>query len=193
MKIFLNPGHAPGGYPDPGAYNRTYCLKEAVLVKEIGELVEQYLRKTGCETYLLQSDNLRNNPLDDDLSQPCIVTEANDWLADLAISIHLNAFNSQVHGTECVCYKRKTAADVLAQCIQKRLVKALGTVDRGVKYEEDKEKDFRLSFCMQTYMPAVIVEPGFLDNDDEAKLIVKNIDTIAKAIACGVTDFLEEE
>lgn len=190
MKIFINPGHAPNGVPDPGAVNKTYGLKEAVLVKKIGVLVEKYLRDACHETYLLQSDNLRNG-YDDDLSQLCIVTEANRYGADLAISIHLNAFNCVAHGCECVCFARGSEGEALADCIQQRLVNAIGNVDRGLIYEEDKPRGKRLSFVMQTDMPAVIVEPGFLDNDHEAKLIVENIDVIARSIACGITDYLE--
>lgn len=190
MRIFINPGHAPNGVPDPGAVNITYGLKEAILVKEISVLVEKYLRDACCETYLLQSDNLRNG-YDDDLSQPCIVNEANRYGADLAISIHLNAYNSNAHGCECICFARGSEGEALADCIQQRLVYNLGNTDRGIKYEEDKPKDKRLSFIMQTNMPAVIVEPGFLDNDAEAELIVNNIDAISRAIACGVTDYLE--
>lgn len=190
MKIFINPGHAPNGVPDPGAVNKTYGLKEAVLVKRIGILVEKYLREAYFETYMLQSDNLRCG-WDDDLSQPCIVKEANRYGADLAISIHLNAFNCVAHGCECVCYERGSKGEALADCIKQRLVYALGNTDRGVKYEKDKPKDERLSFIMKTDMPAVIVEPGFLDNDNEAELIVNNIDNIARAIACGITDYVE--
>lgn len=191
MRIFINPGHAPNGVPDPGAVNKTLGYKEAVMVKEIGDLVEKYLRAACLETYLLQSDNLRN-ACDDDLSQPCIVAEANRYGADLAVSIHLNAFNGIAHGCECVCYARGSAGEALASCIQQRLVYSLGNTDRGVKYEKDKPKGERLSFVMQTDMPAVIVEPGFLDNDAEAELIAENIDTIARAIACGITDYLED-
>lgn len=191
MKIFINPGHAPNGVPDPGAVNKNYGLKEAVLVKKIGVLVEKYLRDACHETYLLQSDNLRNG-YDDDLSQPCIVKEANRYGADIAISIHLNAFNCAAHGCECVCFARGSEGEALADCIQQRLVYALGNRDRGIKYEEDKPRGERLSFVMQTNMPAVIVEPGFLDNDAEAELIVNNIDSISRAIASGITDYLED-
>lgn len=39
MKIFINPGHMPGG--DSGAVNETYGVTEADIVKEIGAGVQQ--------------------------------------------------------------------------------------------------------------------------------------------------------
>ena len=43
---------------DCGAVNNDYEVNEAVIVREVGDLVGDYLRKAGCEVKLLQSDNL---------------------------------------------------------------------------------------------------------------------------------------
>ena len=48
MKVFINPGHAPNGVPDPGAVNQYSGLKEAVVVKHVGDLVAKYLIACWC-------------------------------------------------------------------------------------------------------------------------------------------------
>ncbi len=71
----------------------------------------------------------------------------------------------------------------LAQCIQNQIVGALGTVDRGVKEMPG------LIVLKHTDMPAVLVETAFIDNDDDATLLVDCSDDFAAAIARGVTDY----
>lgn len=188
-KIFINPGHFPGA--DPGCGNRAFNVHEADYVKEIGALLVNELMKFGYhDVRCLQTDNLRNG-WDDDKSQLCIVDEANKWNSDIAVSIHCNAFNGEAHGTECICFARGSDAERLALLIQNNLVEVLETYDRGIKYEEDKPRDKRLSFCMKTDMPAVIVECAFLDNFDDAVVLIENKEEIAKAICRGIIDYFE--
>lgn len=188
MRIFINPGHCPGA--DPGCCNKAFNVCEAEYVLEIGMLVRDKLKKLGHNVKMLQTDNLRN-ACDDDKSQPCIVYEANKWCADIAVSIHCDAFNGIAHGTGCFCFARGSEADRLAQLIQYNLVETLGTMDRGVRYEQDKPKDERLSFCMLTDMPAVLVECAFLDNFDDAVILMENKEEVADAICKGIVEYAE--
>lgn len=188
MKVFINPGHFPGA--DPGCSNRVLGVNEADYVKEIGALLMEELMQYGYNSRCLQTDNLRNG-YDDDLNQICIIDYANDWCPDIAISIHCNAFNEIANGTECICFERGSDADRLAKLIQRNLVRALGTTDRGVKYEEDKPRGKRLSFCMLTDMPAVIVECAFLDNYDDALTLLDNKKNVANAICQAIVEYFE--
>lgn len=43
MKVFLNPGHCPG--VDCGAVNNDYGVTEAAIVREVGDMVADYLCK----------------------------------------------------------------------------------------------------------------------------------------------------
>ena len=36
MKVFINPGHARGGLPDPGAVNEELGLRECDMAMDIG-------------------------------------------------------------------------------------------------------------------------------------------------------------
>lgn len=188
MKVFLNPGHDTKY--DSGAVHYdadgNVDLRECDVAAKIGTAVQKYLEAAGCECYLMQSDNLAPTPAgrsDYDDRQSTTVTEtANDWGADIFISIHCNAASGTARGTETECYSRMSNGGNLAQCIQDQIVSALGTVDRGVKEMPG------LIVLRHTDMPAVLVETAFIDNDDDAALLTEKWDDFARAIARGVTD-----
>nr|DAQ56882.1 MAG TPA: Cell wall hydrolase autolysin [Caudoviricetes sp.] len=175
MKVFLNPGHAPNGDPDPGACG---CgLEEHAVAKAIADRVETYLEKAGVFVVgNLQSDSLGE-----------ITAAANASGADVFISIHCNAFNGQAHGTEVEIYPGSRAGELLAACIQAQIVGSLGTMDRGLKERPN------LYVLKHTDMPAVLVETAFIDNEADAAKLRDRQDEFARAIARGVTDFEGKE
>lgn len=177
MKIFVNPGHCPG--IDPGAVNEENGLEEAAVVYEVGRLVAGYLEKAGCEVYLCQSDNLYF-----DGEGECVVASANAWPADVFISLHCNAFNGNAKGTETCVYSLSGKSAKLGRCIQNQLVSSIDTVDRGIKERPG------LIVLKHTAMPAVLVEIVFIDNEEDAEILINKKNEIARAIARGVTDYL---
>jgi N-acetylmuramoyl-L-alanine amidase len=178
MKVFLNPGH--DRTYDSGAINPLSKLRECDVAYNIGLLVSKYLNDVGIETKLLQSDNLF---YDSSYDLPCVVAEANEWEADLFISIHCNSFNTQARGTEVEVYKDSGDSLRLADCIQNQIVTSLKTFDRGIKERPD------LIVLNSTNMTACLVETAFIDNENDVKLLINNQDDFAKAIARGVTDY----
>ena len=51
MKVFLNPGHALNGNPDPGAVNGETGLRECDVALAVGESAESYLvLKPNCSS-----------------------------------------------------------------------------------------------------------------------------------------------
>lgn len=54
---------------------------------------------------------------------------------------------------------------------------------------EGEKKVIYLYVLRNTDAIAVLVELSFIDNMDDLHLLKENIDTFARAIACGVTDF----
>jgi N-acetylmuramoyl-L-alanine amidase len=186
MKVFLNPGHAPKGYPDPGACNEELSLRECDIVFYIGGLAKRYLEIVGCEVDLLQSDNLI-----DEGEGPSVTARANASGADVFVSIHCNAFNQSVRGTETLYYSIDSAGARLACCIQKQLVTTLQQIDGAVPDRGIKARP-HLAVLRVTAMTAVLVETAFIDQKDDAQLLIRYPDDIARAIARGVTDFGEE-
>lgn len=173
LKVFLNGGHAPNGEPDPGACNYDLNLRESDIAKEVADAVENYLTVAGVEVVgNLQSDSLSE-----------ITNTANESGADLFISIHCNAFNGSAKGTEVEVYPGSRVGNALGECIQKQIVDALGTVDRGLKDRPG------LYVLKHTDMPAVLVETAFIDNYQDAVKLRDRTDEFARAIARGVTDY----
>ena len=175
MKVFLNPGHAPNGNPDPGACG---CgLRECDVAKSVADLVADYLKRAGVEVVgSLQSDSLHE-----------VVSASNRADAEVFISIHCNACNGSANGTEVWHFYGSGEGEKLADCIQNQIVDALGTVDRGVKGAKPGVNG--LYVLNNTDAVAVLVELAFIDNESDAALLRERQDEFARAIARGVTDY----
>ena len=182
MKVFINPGHHIG--VDSGAVNQKYHVCEAQIVHDIAVLLKFYLEAAYVQVEMLQSDNLLGeNPIYYRVVQP-----ANGSGADLFVSLHCNsAENPAAHGTETLIYVSGGEAERAAFCIQRQLVDTLGTIDRGIKERPG------LAVLRGTSMPAVLVEIGFISNEDDVTLLMHQKADIARAIARGITDWERSE
>ena len=175
MRVFLNPGHAPNGNPDPGACG--FGLRECDVAKNVADLVACYLAAAGVEVVgSLQSDSLHE-----------VVSASNRADADVFISVHCNACNGSANGTEVWYFYESGAGEKLAQCIQNRIVDALGTMDRGTKGAKPSVNG--LYVLSNTDAVAVLVELAFIDHAGDAQLLREQQDEFARAIARGVTDY----
>lgn len=189
MKVFINPGH--DAKYDSGAVHYDAAghvdLRECDVALEIGTAVKKYLEAAGCECYMMQSDNLAptqsGRSIYNDRQGLTVTETANNWEADIFVSVHCNSFNRSARGTEVECYSKQSNGGKLATYIQDQIVSSIDTIDRGVKERPD------LLVLNQTDMPAVLVETVFIDNDDDMLLLVQHWDDIARAVARGVTDY----
>ena len=87
-----------------------------------------------------------------------------DTVPVFAISLHANAYNGAVSGTETLLYHRAGTATVeLAEILQNHLVEGLGLRDRGCKRVRRDERGGWLLSRMR--VPTVLCEPFFIDND----------------------------
>ena len=130
MKIFIDPGHNHSG-ADTGAVGNG--LKEQDITYLVASKVKPILERCGIEVRLSRNaitDNLANNSVNASLSARTRM--ANDWGADLFVSIHCNAGGGT--GTETYSYQAGiSSAYKLAQAVQKRMIEMVGLPDRGVK------------------------------------------------------------
>lgn len=173
MRIFINPGHSIDPREDNGATGNG--LIEAEVALRISNRVARYLQAIGYTTKVFQYNWLEG-----------IVNEANEWSADLFISIHCNAAPEElaghVRGTETFYSDYSAEGRILATALQRRIVSEIPTVDRGVKAG-------RLFVTKYTDAPAALIETAFIDNADDADLLIEYEDAFARAIACGITDY----
>lgn len=186
MKVFINPGHSPNGILDPGAGNILFHLYEHEIARHIGELLKAYLILAGCEVCLLQSHNLNGEAKGEN-----VVKTANDWQADVFVSIHLNAADGTARGAETLVYDLAGEGAVLGLFIQDQLAAALQQhdskfPDRGIKPCPE------LIVLKATAMPAVLVECAFIDNTEDMILLLNHKQETAAAIARGVTDYWQK-
>lgn len=187
MKVYINPGHDKKY--DSGAVNPATGLRECEVAAHVGALVKHYLEAAGCTCKLMQSDNLAPTSTGRsryaDRQGPTVTETANDWDADIFVSIHCNSAEAdEACGTETFAYDLDGGAgEKIATCIQDQIVDALNTVDRGVKANP------KLFVLRYTAMPAVLVELGFISNAGDEELLATRQDDFARAIARGVTDY----
>lgn len=173
MKVFLNPGHAPNGTPDPGAIGPT-GLREADVTAAVAIKTAAYLQAAGCQTLICQNDSLKQ-----------ICEQANNWDPDIAVSIHCNGFaNPQVNGVETLHFSSEQSIK-LARYIQTQIVTASALSDRGIKYRPN------LYVLRHILAPTVLVELAFITNPAAEELLgsANGRDLFARAIARGVTDY----
>ncbi len=168
MKVFINPGHCVG--EDSGACG--FGLSEAEVSLNIAKKVAEYLKVVDCQVKVFQYDGLAE-----------IVDTSNYWNADLFVSIHCNAADGHAKGTETFYFSDE--GEKLADAIQRQIVNRLGSYDRGVKFAN-------FYVIRHTRCPAVLVETAFIDNSSDNALLAENQDDFARAIACGISDYLSD-
>ena len=135
---------------------------------------------------LLQSNNLYGEAAGEN-----IIQSANDWGADVFVSIHCNAFDTKVRGAETLVYDLIGEGYSLGRCIHAQLIEEMQEIDctfpdRGIKTRS------LLAVLRSTIMPAVLVETAFIDNDIDALLLMNHQQEIAAAIARGITDYWQQ-
>lgn len=138
-KIFIDPGHS---ISDPGAVG--YAVERDLNEKTAAYMNEYLQANYVCETKV---DPVTNKSLGD------VADHANEWGADLLVSIHNNAGGGD--GYEALVYSEKTVP--IGEIFEKH-VKAIGQNSRGVKLRPG------LAVLRQSNMTAILNEGAFVDN-----------------------------
>ena len=155
VKIMLDPGHS--GPCEPGACAGD--VTEAAVVLAIARLAAVRLRERGHTVHLTRDADIE----DDGLRWRAEL--ANDWGADLFLSLHANSFaDPAAHGTEVWYFPGSRRGIRLARRIQRAIVRRLHTADRGVK-------SAAFTVLAATNCPAVLVETAFLSNAADRALL----------------------
>ena len=135
-----------------------------------------------------------------DISLSTRASKANNAKADLLVSFHYNAvgscasFQSKVHGLLVLRTKNCSSKSItLGEKIHKRLMDDCKySYTFGVRRDVDVS-GFTLAILRQTNMPAVLIEYGFMDYYDEAKLMLDKTwqKKCAEATCKGICDFYD--
>lgn len=172
--IMLDAGH---GGSDPGAvYNGRQEKDDALnIVLRVGEI----LQDNGIDVQYTRTTDVYESPFEKAM-------EANEAGVDFFVSIHRNSFPvaNQVKGVESLVYDLSGIKYEMAQNINSQL-EAAGFENLGVKARPN------LVVLRRTEMPAVLVEVGFLNSDEDNETLDMNFDLIAQAIAKGILNTLK--
>lgn len=215
--IVIDPGH---GGDDSGAKNPRLRLLEKTLTLDTALRLQRLLEAQGWKVILTRtSDRKLDHDHDTDLrlrGETAVAARA-----DLFLSIHYDAGpdgDTRSHGTEVYTFppQHQSATDdalqhhdsgepnaehpeaapatredhwsvMLAHAVHRELIERLRTEDRG-------EKLRHLGVLRPLDCPGILVEPGFLSNDAEARRIADPgfRQRIAEALAAGIQGYARE-
>lgn len=183
--IVLDAGH---GGEDFGTHSNTAPkYQEKYLNMSTVFLVKEYLEKMGYKPFLTRST-------DEFISLEKRAAMANERVSDIFVSVHYNSAPSpQAEGIEVYFYdsdkdpQRAKSSDALAKSILHYVIENTKAKSRGVKHGN-------FAVIRETKMPAILIEAGFLTNDQEMLKIKDPIymKSIAWGIARGIDEYVSK-
>ncbi len=182
IKIFIDQGHNPQN-PNAGAEGNG--LREQDINYNVGILLAEMLNNNPnfeartSRTY--PTEQLGTSTL---TSLQTRVDLANSWGADYFISIHANASEfPSASGSEAYVYRLDSEAAALASYLLVGLNNATGLANRGVF------PNTGLYVLRRTYMPAVLVELGYITNPNDAYLMGTDPQAFARGLYNGLLSY----
>lgn len=178
LNILIDPGH---GGNDPGTISPDGLYEKDINLSIAKKLYED-LKRQGYRV-----DMTRN----EDLSLPVMerASMANYQNVDLFLSIHCNS-SEEATGKEGlqVLYFPSNNSRELANLMSENILSTVGMDDMGIIERKD------LIVLNQTNMPAVIIEAGFLNNEEESKKLSKGYyqRKISRGVSRGVKEYYKE-
>jgi N-acetylmuramoyl-L-alanine amidase len=204
--IAIDAGH---GGVDQGTENRRLEYKEKTFTLDVAQRLKALLEKDGYKVVLTRTKDVT-------VDKPMRVILANRANADVFVSIHFNSLqhDNKTRGTEVFTFapqfQRSTNSwsplepddterepspgnhfdawnSLLAHSLHRELLSGLKTFDRGKKIAH-------LGVLRGLDCPGVLVESGFLSNDEEARKIATPAyrQQIALALAAGIEDYADQ-
>ena len=182
MNILLMNGH--GGNPyDSGATGNGY--KEAVLTRELADLVEAKLKKYAT---VKRYPKDRNAFADVQAGTFASHVPGGIKNIDYAFEIHFNAFGSGAHGSECYVTSAESGITV-EQAIMKNMSKFFTLRDNDSIFDGVKRTNFAvIQTCKNYGVSGALLETCFIDNADDIAVYQRNKDAIADAIVDGIAE-----
>lgn len=164
LRVVIDPGH---GGMDSGCnigdieeeeinLNIAFYLKDILLANGVDVVMTRENNEALCEDKFIKKEDM-NNRLN-------IINSSN---ADMLISIHLNMFSSPFyHGAQTFYSKVNEKSKMLAENVQASIKTLLKNTDRV------PQKRDNIYILNRVSIPAIIVECGFLSNEEERSNLI---------------------
>ncbi len=170
-KIVIDAGH--GGRDSGAVYQGRMEKDDALaLALEVGAMLEN----AGQDVVYTRTEDIYQTPSEK-------VRIANNSGADYFLSIHRNSnvTPNQYSGVQSLIYNDGGIKEEMAENINDNLGN-LGFANLGIDLRPN------LTVLRRTRMPAVLVEAGFINNDQDNQLFDERFEEIARGIADGVLE-----
>ena len=184
-RLCIDAGH---GGADPGAVNKELDIQEKRINLGVGLLMRGYAFNGD---YLFDAYMTRHKDEFISLRDRC--GKALSWKAHAFLSIHTNARPMKgKSGVEIETYhypgskKGEEFASIVQEALIKDIAEIFKVIDRGVK-------GGKYYVLKHTKMPAILVELGFLSDNEEALFLsgIDNQEVMAKSLCEAAEHFLE--
>ena len=167
----MDAGH--GGYDNGAQYGGR---KEKDDNLRLALAVGQILSENGIPVMYTRQDDVYQSP-----SEKARIANASG--ADYFISFHRNSSPNanQYHGVETLVFDNNGIKAEMAANVNSRL-ENVGFRNIGVKERPN------LTVLRRTNIPAILIEAGFINSDQDNQKFEQNFQEIAQAIADGIMD-----
>lgn len=175
MKVAIVVGHEQNAQ---GAVNKTHGVTEFQFNSELASLIQEALDHEGIDNVVVFREN--------GYSQ--LPYDINRTSADIALELHANAANTVAKGCETLYWHTSKNGKRLASCIQDSILGIYKPLaDRKIKPKNQGDRG--ATVLRKTSMPCVILEPFFIDNNQDYKYAKKNIEVLAFSIVDGIKQY----
>lgn len=182
FKIYIDQGHNP---QNPNAGSEGNGLREQDIVYNIGQELASLLRtNNNFDVRLSRPTPTTQLGNSNTTSLAARVRDANDWGADVFLSLHTNAAaDPAASGSEVLVFRQPSAAATLGRGILGWLSRLTGLRDRGIVTRSG------LYVLRKTAMPALIVELGFITSPVDSALMRDDGELFAEAVYNGILEY----
>lgn len=167
--IIIDAGH--GGFDNGASFEGRLEKDDTLrLALEVGQRLEM----AGFPVVFTRTADVYQRPIDK-------ATIANQSGGDFFVSIHRNssATPNQYSGVQTLVYNDTGIPAEMARNINAQL-ESVGF--NNINVEERKD----LAVLRRTSMPAILIEAGFINSDEDNRIFDENFDAMANAIATGI-------
>jgi len=188
--IVLDAGH--GGF-DPGKIGVNGALEKDVNLS-IALKLEKCLTEAGYKVVMTRTEDkgLYNegdsNKKRTDMRKRVEIVNGNN--ADIAVSIHQNSFTQESSkGAQVFYHNTSDDGKILAEVLQNKIKESMQDGNKRMAKSNDTYYMLKKTQC-----PLVIIECGFLSNNEEAKLLIDDAyqEKIVSAIKDGIIAYFEQ-